>query len=80
MSIIGLLGAGLLEAALLVGAAGIPPNPGRPTPPPGLEERARKTGEQAPPIVLPGSSGGTFALKDALGRGPVALVFYRGFW
>ena len=80
MSIIGLLGAGWLGAGLLVGAGGIPPNPGRPTAPPGLEERARKIGEQAPPILLPDSSGATFALKEALRRGPVALVFYRGFW
>ncbi len=75
MSIIGLLGAGLV-----LGAGGFPPHAGRPTPPSGLDERARKPGEPAPPLVLPDAFGGTFSLKDTLQRGPVALVFYRGFW
>ncbi len=75
MGIIGLLGAGLV-----LGAGGFPPHAGRATPPSGLEERARKPGEPAPPFVLPDAGGGSFALKNALQRGPVALLFYRGSW
>ena len=77
MSLIGLLGAGV---ASVVAMAGIPPNPGRQTPPPGLEERARKAGEPAPEIALPDDAGKSFALAQALKKGPVAVVFYRGFW
>lgn len=75
MSLLGLLGAGFLVAT-----AGIPPNPGRQTPPPGLEDRARKVSEQAPAFELPAASGGSVALAQALKGGPVAVVFYRGFW
>ena len=75
MSLIGLLGAGAVLAA-----GGFPPKAGRPTPPPGLEERARKAGEPAPALELTDNTGKSFALAQALKKGPVAVVFYRGFW
>jgi hypothetical protein len=66
--------------ALLVSMAGLPPNPTRQSPQPGLATTARAVGEEAPLFELPQAEGGTFSLKQALARGPVAVVFYRGFW
>ena len=60
-------------AALLVGASGVPPHATRASAPPGIEERASKVGDAAPPV-----SSGAFSLGDRLRRGPVVLVFYRG--
>ena len=34
----------------------------------------------APPFALPAQDGRTIALADELQRGPVVLVFYRGYW
>ena len=65
---------------LIAGAAGIPPNPRRTTPPPAIAERALHIGDRAPPFSLPATSADRFVLADQLRRGPVALVFYRGFW
>ena len=61
-------------------AADLPPNPGRPTPPPGIESRAVAVGAPAPAISLPATTGGTWALASARDAGPVVLVFYRGDW
>lgn len=37
-------------------------------------------GAQAPAFALPDQAGHTVALADTLQRGPVVLVFYRGYW
>ncbi len=34
----------------------------------------------APAFALTAQDGGTVVLADALRHGPVALVFYRGYW
>ena len=34
----------------------------------------------APPFALTAADGSTVALADGLARGPVVLVFYRGYW
>ena len=39
-----------------------------------------KQTDRAPLFELPTASGEPFALADALPRGPVVLVFYRGHW
>jgi len=46
----------------------------------GLAERSLKAGQQAPDFTLPDATGGQVSLSALLGRGPVALVFYRGEW
>lgn len=61
-------------------AADLPPNPGRPTPPPGIESRAVAVGARAPAIKLPVMTGGTWELAGARDTGAVVLVFYRGDW
>jgi peroxiredoxin len=45
-----------------------------------LAERRLGVGNLAPDFSLPDARGGSFALSDALSRGPVVLVFYRGGW
>ena len=37
-------------------------------------------GEKAPDFVLPQAGGGEVSLEALRGRGPVALIFYRGHW
>ena len=39
-----------------------------------------KVGDKAPDFALPNGDGKTVSLADYTGRGPVVLVFYRGFW
>lgn len=34
----------------------------------------------APDFSLPASDGSTWRLAEALARGPVLLIFYRGDW
>src|SRR6516165_503083 len=46
----------------------------------GLAERAMHAGEQAPAFQLRDSYGGVFSSREALRRGPIILVFYRGRW
>src|SRR4029077_15344184 len=47
----------------------------------GLAERAMHAGAQAPPFPLrDGYGGAAFSSPDALRRGPIVLVFYRGRW
>jgi peroxiredoxin len=46
----------------------------------GLVAQALAVGSLAPGFSLPDARGGSFALSDALSRGPVVLVFYRGGW
>ena len=70
--------------ALAAGAAdrppNLPPNPGRTSPPPGIEKRAIPVGARAPAVSLPVATGGTWDLAGALRTGPAVLVFYRGDW
>jgi len=37
-------------------------------------------GEIAPGFALPAQDGTQVSLASALARGPVTLVFYRGYW
>ncbi|UPJ48554.1 AhpC/TSA family protein [Bradyrhizobium sp. 200] len=46
----------------------------------GLAERAAHAGEQAPAFRLRDGHGRSFSSREALRRGPVVLVFYRGRW
>jgi peroxiredoxin len=46
----------------------------------GLAERAKHAGEQAPVFQLRDGCGGAFSSREALRRGPIVLVFYRGRW
>src|SRR6516225_6239952 len=46
----------------------------------GLAERAMHAGEQAPAFQLRDGYGGAFSSREALRRGPIVLVFYRGIW
>jgi peroxiredoxin len=39
-----------------------------------------KVGDKAPDFALPNGDGRLVKLSDYLARGPVVLVFYRGFW
>jgi peroxiredoxin len=39
-----------------------------------------EVGTSAPPFALPAQDGHTVSLADTLARGPVVLVFYRGYW
>lgn len=67
-------------ASSLALAAGVPPNPRRATPPPGIEESAVKVGTVAPAFELESTTGARVSLKSTLERGPAVVVFYRGFW
>jgi hypothetical protein len=42
--------------------------------------RAPQLRDRVADFELPDARGGTFSLKEARARGPVVLVFYRGFW
>ncbi len=46
----------------------------------GIEQRALREGDLAPPFVLPNAKGQAVALRDHLRRGPVIITFYRGVW
>lgn len=46
----------------------------------GLAERAVHAGEEAPPFRLRDGLGRAFSSREALRRGPVVVVFYRGRW
>ncbi len=39
-----------------------------------------KIGDKAPDFALPNGDGKIILLAEYLTRGPVVLVFYRGFW
>lgn len=41
---------------------------------------APQLGDVAPDFELPLARGGSFSLAQARTRGPVVIVFYRGFW
>jgi len=44
------------------------------------EPASVSVGMSAPAFALPAQDGHTVALADALARGPVVLIFYRGYW
>jgi hypothetical protein len=46
----------------------------------GIRDRVVLVGNRAPEFQLPDPSGRVVRLRDALGRGPVVLSFYRGHW
>jgi peroxiredoxin len=46
----------------------------------GLAEQAMHAGEQAPAFQLRDGCGRAFSSREALRRGPIVLVFYRGRW
>jgi len=46
----------------------------------GLAERAMHAGEQAPVFQLRDGCSGALSSREALRRGPMVLVFYRGRW
>ena len=39
-----------------------------------------KVGDKAPDFALPNGDGKLVGLAEYTGRGPVVLIFYRGFW
>ena len=65
----------MMLGMLMMLAAAAPPNPGRATPPPGLEARALAVGAVAPELSLPEAGGGQWKMQR-----PAVLVFYRGHW
>lgn len=42
--------------------------------------KAPQLGDTLADFELPIAGGGTYALHEARAKGPVVLVFYRGFW
>jgi peroxiredoxin len=44
-----------------------------------VHSRTASVGQQAPDFTLADQHGETFHLADALGAGPLVLVFLRGF-
>ena len=42
--------------------------------------KAPQLGDTLADFELPRAHGGTYALRDARAKGPVIVVFYRGFW
>lgn len=42
--------------------------------------QAPQLGDTLADFALPNARGGTYALRDARAKGPVVVVFYRGFW
>ena len=45
-----------------------------------LADQAPVVGETAPDFTLPNANGKPVSLDEALARGPVVVVFYRGTW
>ncbi len=39
-----------------------------------------KVGDKAPDFALPNGDGKLVTLSEYTGRGPVVVIFYRGFW
>jgi len=42
-------------------------------------ENAPRPGDPMPPFILPDETGRLIDMKSLLGKGPVAVMFYRGF-
>ena len=45
-----------------------------------IQRPAPKVGDKAPDFSLPNPDGKPVGLKDYTTRGPVVVIFYRGFW
>jgi len=45
-----------------------------------VQRAAPKVGDRAPDFSLPNPDGKSVTLKDYTSRGPVVLIFYRGYW
>ncbi len=58
----------------------MPAAAGREAPPEKIEDRALAVGENAPPITLKDHTDSAFSLEQALQKGPVVVVFFRGEW
>jgi cytochrome oxidase Cu insertion factor (SCO1/SenC/PrrC family) len=41
---------------------------------------ALKVGDKAPDFALPNGDGKLVSLSELVSKGPVVIVFYRGFW
>jgi hypothetical protein len=76
----GAVAAALFLAAAVSSAAPPPAGARRESPPPGIEATAVAIGATAPSFELPAADGRRFALPKVLARGPVVVVFYRGYW
>jgi hypothetical protein len=75
ISVLATLGVAVAAAS----ACDIPIGAIRRSPPTGIEARLAAARAPAPDFTLEGTSG-TFRLADALAKGHVLLVFYRGHW
>jgi hypothetical protein len=69
----------LAVALAAASACDIPLGAIRRSPPTGIEARLAAARAPAPDFVLQGTTG-SFHLADALAKGHVLLVFYRGHW
>lgn len=58
----------------------VPAHADRRTPPAGIAGRALPPRQEAPDFTLPGSPAQPTRLYDALHKGPVFLLFFRGHW
>jgi len=45
-----------------------------------MRRPAPKVGDKAPDFSLPNPDGKSVTLKDYTSRGPVVVIFYRGYW
>jgi hypothetical protein len=70
----------LLGGCFALPLVGVPAHALRNSPPPTIDDRAVAIGAPAPRFALPTSAGVAWSLTDALARGPVVLLFYRGHW
>lgn len=74
------LGGAVMGTIAYTSRARLPPQAERRTPPPGIGGRALAVGAAAPDFTLPGSPAQPTRLAEALARGPVVLLFFRGHW
>ena len=45
-----------------------------------VQRQGLKVGDKAPDFSLPNPDGKPVALQDYTSRGPVVVIFYRGYW
>jgi len=46
----------------------------------GIMEHVLKKGDRAPEFTLPDEQGNLISSSELLGKGPLAVSFYRGIW
>jgi hypothetical protein len=73
-----LLGAICITAAAQSSQSPLAPPSVKPAVKPG--EVILKVGDKAPDFALPNGDGKLVSLADYVSKGPVVIVFYRGFW